>query len=368
VVVALALSGAVLGSGVTAETASNATANLPNDAESAEAARLQDRLSSAQSAPAIVVYDRRGDRLTAADRRAVAAEVRELTPLASDSQRVFPVLAEDGRAAFVGVPLSTSIPESDLAGPVGNIRAAASTDLPDGLRARVTGGPAFTVDLSKVFDGADTRLLATTAGVVALLLLLTYRSPWLWLVPLTVVGLADQVAAKALAAGTHVFGFAADGATTGITSVLVFGAGTNYALLLIARYREELRREADRYDAMRVALGRAAPAILASSGAAGARPALPGRRVAAHGRRGTGRHGRTRADRCRRRRRRAVGPPGRRRRRARRARRRAHRRPRLGAGLRAGAGGPRRRLGGRRGHAGGRGRRAGPRRQGRRDP
>ena len=207
-----------------------------------------------------------GDRLTAADRRAVAAEVRELAPLASDGQRVFPVFAEDGKAAFVGVPLSTSIPESDLAGPVGDIRDAASTDLPDGLRAHVTGGPAFTVDLSKVFDGADTRLLATTAAVVALLLLLTYRSPWLWLVPLTVVGLADQVAAQALAAGTHVFGFAADGATTGITSVLVFGAGTNYALLLIARYREELRREADRYDAMRVALGRAAPAILASSG------------------------------------------------------------------------------------------------------
>ena len=266
VVVALALSGAVLASGVKAEAASNATANLPTDAESARAARLQDRLSSAQYVPAIVVYDRGGDRLTTADRRAVAAEVRELTPLASDDQRVFPVFAEDGKAAFVGVPLSTSIPESDLAGPVGDIRDAASTDLPDGLRAHVTGGPAFTVDLSKVFDGADTRLLATTAAVVALLLLLTYRSPWLWLVPLTVVGLADQVAAQALAAGTHVFGFAADGATTGITSVLVFGAGTNYALLLIARYREELRREADRYDAMRVALGRAAPAILASSG------------------------------------------------------------------------------------------------------
>ena len=102
--------------------------------------------------------------------------------------------------------------------------------------------------------------------MVALLLLVTYRSPWLWLVPLTVVGVADQVAAKLLAVGTHVFGFAVDGATTGITSVLVFGAGTNYALLIIARYREELRREESRYDAMRVALDRAVPAIVASSG------------------------------------------------------------------------------------------------------
>ena len=101
VVVALALSGAVLASGVTAEAASNATANLPTDAESARAARVQAQLSSAQYVPAIVVYDRGGDRLTAADRRAVAAEVRELTPLASDEQRVLPVFAEDGKAAFV---------------------------------------------------------------------------------------------------------------------------------------------------------------------------------------------------------------------------------------------------------------------------
>jgi RND superfamily putative drug exporter len=265
--VAILLSGAVLMSGVTAESAANATSNLPPDAESARAAALQDELATAQYTPAIVVFDRDdGQPLTEADRQAVRDKVGALAPLASDGQQVFPVEAEDGKAAFVGVPLSTSISEEDLAGPVGDIRAAASADLPDGLRANVTGGPAFIVDLSKVFDGADVRLLATTAGVVALLLLLTYRSPWLWLVPLGVVGVADQVAAKALAAGTHVFGFAADGATVGITSVLVFGAGTNYALLLIARYREELRKEENRYDAMRVALGQAAPAILASSG------------------------------------------------------------------------------------------------------
>ena len=264
-VVATLLSGAVLTSGVAAVAAANSTANLPTDAESAQAAKIQDQLSSAQYTPAIVVFDRGGKVLTAADRRSVAAKTRELTPLASGGQPVSPVYAKDGQAAFVGVPLSTSIPEGDLAKPVGDIRDTASSDLPSGLRANVTGGPAFTVDLSRVFEGADVKLLLTTAGVVALLLLLTYRSPWLWLVPLTVIGVADQVAAKALAAGTHVFGFAADGSTTGITSVLVFGAGTNYALLLIARYREELRKHESRYSAMRIALAQAAPAILASS-------------------------------------------------------------------------------------------------------
>ena len=265
VAAAVLLSGLVLTSGVTAENAANATANLPTHAESARAAKIQGQLSSARYVPALVVYDRGGETLTAADRHAVAAKVRDLATLASDGQRVVPVYAEDGKAAFIGVPLSTGIAEQDLAGPVGDIRDVASADLPADLRAHVTGGPAFTVDLSKVFDGADIKLLLTTAGVVALLLLLTYRSPWLWLVPLTVIGVADQVAAKALAAGTHVFGFAADGATTGITSVLVFGAGTNYALLLIARYREELRKEESRYSAMRIALGQAAPAIVASS-------------------------------------------------------------------------------------------------------
>ncbi|GAB3793336.1 MMPL family transporter [Nocardioides ungokensis] len=268
VVVALALlfSGVMLAADVTARTAPNATSNLPDDAESAQAARLADRLGTSEYTPAIVVFDRGGAPLTREDRAAVAAKVRELAGLADDGQRVFPAFADDGAAAFVGVPLAADTPEEDLAGPIGKIRAVAGAGLPDGLRAQVTGGPAFVVDLSKVFDGADVTLLITTASVVALLLLLTYRSPWLWLVPLTVVAVADQVAAKLLAVGTHVLDFQTDGATTGITSVLVFGAGTNYALLLIARYREELRREGSRYDAMRVALGRAAPAILASSG------------------------------------------------------------------------------------------------------
>ncbi len=80
------------------------------------------------------------------------------------------------------------------------------------------------------------------------------------------VGLGDQVAAKVLAVLSRVTDVRADGAVTGIVSVLVFGAGTNYALLLIARYREELRHVEDRHEAMRRALGSAAPAMLASGG------------------------------------------------------------------------------------------------------
>ncbi|MCD4533409.1 MMPL family transporter [Nocardioides sp. cx-169] len=266
VLVALIFSAVALGSGITGDESSNSVANLPADAESARASELQESLGTSKFTPVFAVFDRGGEKLSEEDRRFVGEKVRELQDLAAEGQKAFPVFAEDGAAAFVGVPLATDPSGDSYEEPVADIRELAAADLPDGLEAQATGGPAFSVDLSKVFDGADVRLLVTTAGVVALLLLLTYRSPWLWLVPLTVVAVADQVAATAVDVASRIFPFTVDGQSTGITSVLVFGAGTNYALLLIARYREELRREESRYDAMRVAWRQAAPAILASSG------------------------------------------------------------------------------------------------------
>ena len=104
-----------------------------------------------------------------------------------------------------------------------------------------------------------------TALVVAVLLIVTYRSPVLWLVPLAVIGFADRAAAVVGTAVAGAAGMSPDGSTSGITSVLVFGAGTNYALLLISRYREELGRTADHRAALRVAVRNAGPAIVASN-------------------------------------------------------------------------------------------------------
>lgn len=265
VVVAILLSGLAIALVAAADTGTAPGADLPDGAESTLALQAQQRLPATKYAPAVAVFDRDGQRLSATDRRAVGEKVSELGWLAAPGQRTFPVFSDDGQAAVVGVPLATALSESGQRSAVEAIRAAAARDLPEALSARVTGGPAFETDLGAVFDGANTKLLATTAGVVALLLLLTYRSPFLWLVPLTVVGVADQVAGKQVSLAVDLFGFTIDGSTVGITSVLVFGAGTNYALLLIARYREELRLLDDRFDAMRVALSQAAPAILASS-------------------------------------------------------------------------------------------------------
>lgn len=290
VAVAVAASGAFLALGGEAEPVSTTAAALPDDAESARAAALQAELPSSGVSPAIAVFTREdGDALDAADLAAVGeATGRGLEialPLLEDAGLGAPApeggaapggapggapdgpqVSEDGGTALAVVPLPADLPDAQNGETVEQLREALRDGLPDGLQVAVTGGPAFGADIGAVFEGADITLLASTAGIVAVLLLLTYRSPWLWLVPLTVVGVGDQVAATLLAVLSRVTELRADGAVTGIISVLVFGAGTNYALLLIARYREELRHVEDRHEAMRRALGSAAPAVLASGG------------------------------------------------------------------------------------------------------
>ena len=131
------------------------------------------------------------------------------------------------------------------------IRDAAKAALPTGLVTALTGPEGFQADLNNVFAGANFTLLGTTALVVILLLLITYRSPVLWIIPLAVIGTADAMSGRLAAQTAHWFGIEQlDGSVTGILSVLVFGAGTDYALLLISRYREELLNFENRRDAM----------------------------------------------------------------------------------------------------------------------
>ncbi|WP_240896969.1 MMPL family transporter [Kineococcus vitellinus] len=256
VVAALLLSGLVTAVSGSAPEASGAATGLPASAEAARAAALAERLPDAGTSALVVVFSREGDPLTDADRRAAEATAGAL------GSRLVP--STDGRAALAVVVVRTDVPAEELSQRVADVRATARADVPEGLVVQVTGGPAFTEDISGSFDGANTRLLLVTAGVVALLLLVTYRSPVLWLVPLAVVGAADQVTARLLELVGRLTDTPVDPSAVGITSVLVFGAGTDYALLLIARYREELRREADRRAAMRAALRGAGPAVLAS--------------------------------------------------------------------------------------------------------
>ena len=150
------------------------------------------------------------------------------------------VFSEDGAAAVVTIPLTKSDNTEVISERVKEMRAVMNEDLPSGLLAKLTGAEGFQADISGVFAGANFLLLGVTALVVIVLLLITYRSPILWLIPLLVIGTADRMASILAGQVAKFLDITLDGSVTGILSVLVFGAGTNYALLIISRYREEL--------------------------------------------------------------------------------------------------------------------------------
>ncbi|GAA4945138.1 MMPL family transporter [Actinoplanes utahensis] len=250
---ALLLGGLVFGFAGSTETDNDPTSSLPSSAESTRVAELQKELPSGRTNPALIVVAKNGAALTDAD----LVTVKDLGQ---------PILSDDRKAAIVTVVLPATGDADATIKAVDELRAKASTGLPPGVTAQVTGGAGFSADLSNSFSGANTKLLIVTVVVVTLLLLITYRSPILWVVPLFVVGFADQLSAKVIALLSQHTDLAVNGSTTGIVTVLVFGAGTDYALLLISRYREELHRYENRLEAMGKALRGAGPAIAASAG------------------------------------------------------------------------------------------------------
>jgi RND superfamily putative drug exporter len=145
------------------------------------------------------------------------------------------------------------------------IRAASREGLPAGLQVQISCPEAIQADIAKVFEGANFLLLMVTFLIVMLLLVVTYRSPILWMIPIFVVGAVEYFAKDLAGAVAKWFGInQIDGSVGGILSVLVLGVGTDYAFLLISRYREELLLVEDRRKAMATAWKGAAPAILAS--------------------------------------------------------------------------------------------------------
>jgi RND superfamily putative drug exporter len=239
---------------------------LPDSSEAAQVTALLDEFPSADATVGVLVWSRGGAALSTADLAAVDTAASALADRSTTPQAVRPQLSDDGTAVLVAVPLSATDVEADVSGTATDLRDAASAGLPDGLTASLTGPVGFQDDVSNAFAGADVRLLLVTVAVVAALLIVTYRSPVLWIVPLAVVGVADVLAGRVVAALAEPFGVTVDASISGILSVLVFGAGTNYALLLVARYREELLTTPDRHAAMRTAVRSAGPAIAASGG------------------------------------------------------------------------------------------------------
>src|SRR5215203_4161245 len=246
----------------------DASAWLPHNAESTQVVELAKRFAPSDVFPALVVYERPDGTITPADQAKAAADVQRFAAVKDVAGKVLgPIPSEDGRALQVVVPVRVAEEGNgweELAPRVEQLRAIAQADA-DGLGVYVTGPAGYFADFANVFSGFDSTLLYITAAIVIVILLLTYRSPTLWLLPLTCVFVALTAAQAVIYLLARDAGLTVNGQSAIILTVLVFGAGTDYALLLTARYREELRRHADRHQAMAVALGRAAPAIIASA-------------------------------------------------------------------------------------------------------
>ena len=242
----------------------NATAYLPGGAESTKVLAAQSAFQNANTLVAVIVYQR-SQGLTAADREKIVANARTFAGVAPlGGPIVGPVWSRDGEAAQVAAPYNLGA-DGWSATPtvVDKVKQIAGGS--PGLSVYVTGALGNAADSENAFKGIDGTLLYAAIAVVVVILLLTYRSPFVWLLPVISAGIALTSAEAVIYLLDRHAGLVVNAESAGILTVLVFGAGTDYALLLVARYREELRRHTDRHEAMAIALRRAGPAIVASA-------------------------------------------------------------------------------------------------------
>jgi RND superfamily putative drug exporter len=220
---------------------------LPSTAEATQVLKVERGFQSASVVPAVIVFERSSG-ITDVDRAQVAAAAAQVTGLKGViGEASVPVASVDGKA----LELVVNVDGSAFRGS-------------GGLSVHVTGPAGLAADFGSAFQALDVKLLVGTTMVVVVILLLVYRSPVLWLVPLLGVGLSLVLAQALVYLTVRATGLSSNGQSQGLLTVLVFGAGTDYALLLISRYREELRRHATAFAAMRAAFKGAAPAIAAS--------------------------------------------------------------------------------------------------------
>lgn len=237
----------------TLDTPGSKLVGLPKDSDSAAVAEVMEGMEDEGGNLALVLISN-DDGVNMAD----MPRIQEVT----GSEAVIP--SEDGNAFLAPVQIEQGS-QQESAGFVNDLRENLANELGDDYTTQVTGPAAIAADLANVFEGANFTLLALTAGIVAVLLIVTYRSPVLWLIPLFVIAIADRLAATSFTFLLDSLGMTWDDSTSGILSVLVFGAGTNYALLLISRYRDELTNYESRFAAMAAAWKPTAHAIVASA-------------------------------------------------------------------------------------------------------
>jgi RND superfamily putative drug exporter len=237
---------------------------LPKSADSAAAIRLEEQAYGDQILTGLLVY-KNPDGLSKRDRAAVKAGVASLAerPIKSQLGPAIPIFYKDQKTAAIYFQMRAH-GEKELLFAASDRLNEIKRDAPPGVSTKLTGQAGFYYDQARIFDRIDLLLVLGTGLLVALLLLLIYRSPILWMLPLIGVGFAE-ITSRGLATQLSHAGVTITSQSAALMTVLVFGVGTDYALLLIARYRAELKQTEDRHDAMAFALERTGPTILASA-------------------------------------------------------------------------------------------------------
>jgi RND superfamily putative drug exporter len=243
---------------------------LPKSAESTKVDKESQQFRKVLSVSGFVVYQR-GSGLTDADKAKIGTDAtafRGLKGVAADEVGN-PQYSTDGRTASVEVPLigkenGVSVKGPDLVKYEKDVLKLARANAPPGLVIHSAGGGGLLVAFIDAFSGIDGALIFAALLVVIVILLVVYRSPVLWVVPLLSSVLALGAASLIIYQLAKHNVLTLNGQSQGILFVLVLGAGTDYALLLISRYREELHTYQSRVEAMTAAWKGAAPAIAAS--------------------------------------------------------------------------------------------------------
>ncbi|WP_017599428.1 MMPL family transporter [Nocardiopsis lucentensis] len=240
------------------------SAFLPIGAESTRAGELAEEFDRGDSVPAIVVYSGERD-LDGADLAALSAVAEGLTDRPwVDGPVVGPLPGtEDASVAQLIVPIDAG---ADTAEAVGELREALEDDPVAGLQSQVTGPAGFAADLAAAFGGIDTTLLLVALVAVLVILVAVYRSPLLPIVVIVSALLALALAGALVYASADADLITLNGQSQGILFILVVGACTDYALLLVARYREELSERDTAAKAVGAALRGVIGPILASAG------------------------------------------------------------------------------------------------------
>lgn len=239
-------------------------AYLPQSAESLAAIKLEQKAFGDELLTGLLAFQNPAG-LTRQDKLAIRKATLALTrqPLEGQLGKPVPIFFEDGKSAAIYTQLRAYGEKEILFAASDRLHALAATAPPD-MTVKLTGQAGFFNDSASILDSIDRKLLIGTVVLVALLLLLIYRSPFLWLLPLVSVGFAEMTS-RGLGTQLSESGVTVTSQSAALMTVLVFGVGTDYALLVIARYREELRRTDDIHQAMSDALAKTGPTILASA-------------------------------------------------------------------------------------------------------